>query len=218
MSAVISPPKREATTLADLVEQLGNIPLSRIRTNPPLGTADMKDMIRVEDSEEQCCELIDGVLVEKAMGYLESMLAGVILTALNNFVRPQNLGIVLGADGTLNILPRQVRIPDVSFIAWERFPDGKPPQVPVPSIAPDLAVEVLSPGNTTGEMQRKLRDYFQAGVRLVWYADLKSRTVTVYTGVDQSLVLTVENTLDGGDVLPGFELPLVELFGEAEAD
>jgi Uma2 family endonuclease len=216
MSAVILPPEKETATLADLVEQLGNIALSRIRTNPPLGTADVEDVIRVEDSGEQCCELVDGVLVEKAMGYLESMLAGVILTALNNFVRPQNLGIVLGADGTLNILPRQVRVPDVSFIGWERFPDGRPPQVAIPSIAPDLAAEVISPGNTTGEMQRKLRDYFDAGVRLVWYVDPKSRTVTVYTSVDQSSVLTVEDTLDGGDVLPGFELPLVDLFGSVE--
>ncbi len=204
--------------MAGLVEQLGNIALSRIRTNPPLGTADMEDVIRAEGGVGQCCELIDGVLVKKAMGYLESMLAGVILTALNNFVRPQNLGIVLGADGTLNILPRQVRIPDVSFIGWERFPNGRPLQVAIPSIAPDLAVEVISPGNTAGEMQRRLRDYFEAGVRLVWYVDPKSRSVTVYAGVDQSTVLSAENTLDGGDVLPGFELPLVELFGKIEAD
>ena len=216
MTAVSSPPAAEVGSLADLWAQLGNVPLSRIRINPPPGTATEEDVIRAEGHTGRCCELIDGVLVEKAMGYLESLLAGAILEALRRFVRPRNLGIVLGADGTLRILACQVRIPDVSFIRWERFPEGKLPRVPIPPVAPDLAVEVLSSGNTEAEMTRKLREYFEAGTILVWYVDPASRTVTVYTAPDRSLVLDGDATLTGGDVLPGFELPLRELFAETE--
>jgi Uma2 family endonuclease len=79
-----------------------------------------------------------------------------------------------------------------------------------------MAVEVLSEGNTVGEMRRKLRDYFQAGVRLVWYIDPATRTAEVYTAPEQRHVVTEQGILDGGDVLPGFRLPLGELFSRAE--
>ena len=148
------------------------------------------------------------------MGYLESLLSAAIIEALRGFVRPRNLGIVLGEAGTLRILPRQVRIPDVCFIRWDRFQGGRLPQVPIPSIAPDLAVEVLSSGNTEAEMERKLREYFEAGTELVWYVDPASRSVTVYTAADQSMVLDADATLTGGDLLPGFALSLRDLFAE----
>ena len=79
-------------------------------------------------------------------------------------------------------------------------------------LAPDLAVEVLSEGNTKGEMERKLKDYFFAGVRLVWYIDLKKRTAAVYTSPDEGATLTEDQSLDGGAVLPGFRLSLRKLF------
>ena len=110
-------------------------------------------------------------------------------------------------------MPGLVRIPDVAFISWERLP-GKVvvPDEAIPDLAPDLAVEVLSEGNTKEEMERKLKDYFFAGVRLVWYIDLKKRTAEVYTSPDQGVTLTEGQTLDGGEVLPGFRLPLRQLF------
>ena len=112
--------------------------------------------------------------------------------------------------------PGQVRIPDVCFISRDRFPGGKISDVPIPSLVPDLAVEILSPGNTPGEMVRKLRDYFNAGVRLVWYIDPRSRTANVYTALDKGQTLTEAGVLDGGEVLPGFQLPLQELFSGLE--
>ena len=81
---------------------------------------------------------------------------------------------------------------------------------------PDLVVEILSKGNTPKEMKRKLGEYFKAGVRLVWYVDPSKRTVTVYTAVDRSTVLHEDDTLDGGDVLPGFSLSIRDWFAEAE--
>lgn len=105
-----------------------------------------------------------------------------------------------------------VRIPDVSFVLWEHLPAQ---YGPIPPMAPDLAVEVLSESNTPAEMGRKLNEYFAAGTQLVWYFDLRARTVTVYTAPDQATVLDESQTLDGGNLLPGLLIPLRELFERA---
>ncbi len=203
-------------TIADVLAQLGGIPAHRIRAVPPPGMATEKDVLEAESRCGRICELIDGVLVEKTAGYYESLLAATLIRFLGDFVEKHKLGIVLGPDGTLKILPKQVRIPDVCVILWDRFPDHQLPSEPIPAIAPDLAVEVLSEGNTPGEMKRKKRDYFRAGVRLLWYLDAKSRTAEVYTGPDQCVLVGEDGLLEGGDVLPGFRLPLAELFARAE--
>ena len=71
----------------------------------------------------------------------------------------------------MRLFPGQVRIPDVAFISWKRYPKGKRRRGEIPTVAPDLVVEILSKGNTPKEMKRKLDEYFQAGVRLVWYVN-----------------------------------------------
>jgi len=199
-------------TLADLVERLGDIPLDRVRLQPPPGTATEQDII----DEDRLCELVDGVLVEKPMGLRESLLAGLILTYLRGFVDPRDLGLVTGPDGTFLLFPGLVRIPDVAFISWPRVPEGCVPEEAIPSIAPDLAVEVVSETNTPKEMARKRREYFDAGVLLVWMVDPKHRTVAVFTGPEESRTLDVTQTLDGGEVLPGFTLELSILFGDLD--
>jgi Uma2 family endonuclease len=90
------------------------------------------------------------------------------------------------------------------------------PNAPIPDLIPDLAVEVLSEGNTANEMRRKREEYFSAGVRLVWIVDPDERTVAIYTAPEECLVLEESQTLDGGDVLPGFVLPLSNLFSELD--
>lgn len=203
-------------TVEDLLERLGGIAPARIRIRPPLGTATEQDVLAMVGQEKRLCELVEGVLVEKAMGFRESILAISICGFLRAFVNPRNLGLVSGPDGMMRLFPGLVRIPDAAFAAWNRFPDGRVPAAPIPDLAPDLAVEVLSEGNTEGEMTRKRGEYFAAGVRLVWLVDPVARTVTVYTAPDQSNLLTEEETLDGGDVLPGFTLALRELFAELD--
>jgi Uma2 family endonuclease len=86
----------------------------------------------------------------------------------------------------------------------------------VPEIVPDLAVEVLSDGNTYAEMARKRREYFHAGVRQVWMVDINQRTVAVYHDITKYEVLNETQSLVGGDALPGFEVSLAELFGELD--
>lgn len=109
-------------TATDLVTRLGAIPLDRVRTNPPPGLATERDVIEIHDRENRLCELLDGSLLEKTMGSYESYLAVLICQVLVEFVQKRDLGIVLGADGMLRLAPGLVRIPDVSFIAWERLP------------------------------------------------------------------------------------------------
>jgi Uma2 family endonuclease len=216
MAVPLSPPP-PIETLADLLDRLGGIPLKRIRFRPSPGTATEADVLAaLALPRKQRCELVEGVLVEKAMGYRESALALFVAVTLDAFVRPRNLGLVTGEAGTVRLFAGLVRIPDVAFTSWDRLPGRRMPSEPIPTLAPDLAVEVLSPSNTRAEMERKRQDYFTAGVRLVWQVDPDARTVSVYTGVDTVTVLTTRDVLDGGHVLPGFALPLHALFAELD--
>lgn len=201
-------------TAADLVAHLGGIPLERIRMVPPPGTATEQDVTEADDHADRLCELIDGVLVEKTVGYKDSLVAMEVAYRLRRFLETHDLGIVLGEAGTLRIMPRQVRIPDVCFISWNRFPDRQLPPESIPDLVPDLAIEVLSKWNTEKEMARKLHDYFTAGVRLVWYIDPRTRSAKSYTAEEQVVEVAESQSLNGGDVLPGFELPLHELFAK----
>ena len=219
MSAILQEPdvREEIETLAELVERLGDIPLDRIRFHPAPGTATEDDVITaLEAPRKRICELIDGVLVEKAIGFGESVLTSWLISLLNAWVRPRNLGLVSSPDGTLRLWAGRVRIPDVAFTSWGRMPGRKRPSQPIPELSPDLAVEVLSLSNTYREMQLKLSDYFAANVRLVWIVDPELRTVEVHTGTAEMTLLREDDTLDGGDVLPGFSIPLAELFGELD--
>ncbi len=214
MTSLLTPPR--IRTLADLLERLGGIPADRVRFHPAPGTATEADVIEVERREDRLCELVDGVLVEKAIGFRESLLAAALCGILREFVVPRNLGLVSGADGMVRLFPGLVRIPDVAFVSWDRIPDRRVPESPIPDLAPDLAVEVVSESNTAAEMARKREEYFAAGVRLVWSVDPRSRTVTVHDAPGRFTVLDETATLDGGEVLPGFVMPLRGLFAEVD--
>ena len=217
MTTLLAPPQHAIQTIADLLERLGDIPPERIRFHPPPGTAKERDLIAVKDRENRTCELIDGVLVEKAVGIRKSLLAGLIGTVLRIFVDPLNLGLVLGADCALRLVPGLVRVPDVTFLAWGAIPGGRVPEEAIPQIAPTLAVEVVSKSNTPKEMARKRREFFAAGTRLVWMVEPRKRTVTVFTGPEQAVTLDDSQTLDGGEVLPGFSrCQACDLFAELD--
>src|SRR5262245_45327593 len=109
-------------TLADLLERFGPIPAARIRYDPPPGTASEQDVIALEARENRLFELVDGVLVEKVMGFYESYLAMRLGRFLLAFVEQHDLSIVAGAAGMLHLAPGLVRIPDVSFVSWARLP------------------------------------------------------------------------------------------------
>ena len=203
-------------TLADVRARLAGFPASRIRTYPRPARRPKKDVLEAEARTNRICELIDGTLVEKVMASLESMLALELAYFIRCFLAAHDLGLLAGGDGFLKILPGQIRAPDVSFIRWERFPGHKLPKATIFAVAPDLAVEILSKGNTAREMARKLREYFQAGVRLVWYIEPKSRTAGPTPPNMSGPEIGPNDSLLGGEVLPGFELPLAQLFARVE--
>jgi Uma2 family endonuclease len=203
-------------TVAELLDQLGGIPPERILMNPQPGHATEQDVLRLLDgANKRLCELVDGVLVEKGMGQYESRVAVVLIHFLETLLDKHDLGVVYGADGTLRLMPGLVRIPDVTFVSWERLPGHKLPSEPIPDLIPNLAVEVLSVSNTKREIDRKIGEYFRVGVQLVWVIDPPTRTAEVYTAPDQCTGLTENQSLKGGAVLPGFSLSLRRLFKRA---
>jgi Uma2 family endonuclease len=214
MATVLEPTlvEGQALTATALAERFGEIPLKRILFDPLPGTATVADAERIIETEGRLVELVDGVLVEKAMGAFEGVLACYLAHLLWDYLEEHDIGIAGGADTMLRILPKQVRIPDVAFIAWEKLPGRKFPRKRVPSLVPDLAVEVLSEDNSETEMDGKLHDYFTSGVQLVWYIDPEKHTVEVYTTPVLKTTLGENDVLRGGDVLPGLEIKLRAFF------
>lgn len=205
-------------TAEDLAAHLGDIPPSRIRFVLAPGTATKADLIAFHDREDSLFELIDGVIVEKAMGAYESAISSLPIEVLSEFVRRHKLGLVLGPDGMTEILPAQIRGPDAAFVSHARMPSLKVLESEAaPAIVPDLAVEILSPSNTRKEMDRKLADYFRAGVRLVWLIEPRARTAEAYTSPTRKKSIGIDGVLEGGKVLPGFSLKLKDLFARLPA-
>lgn len=207
-------------TLADVIDRLGGIPLDRVLWTPRPGTATEGDVLRLVDREpKRLVELVDGILVGKAMGQREGFLAATLIMFLMNHVRPRKLGVVGAPDTIMRLRAGQDRLPDVSFTAWANLPSDDAHLQRVGRYAPDLAVEILSEGNTRQEMTRKRREYFAAGTKLVWIIDPDARAVEVYADPRQPDLVTLlrdTDSLDGGAVLPGFSLPLADLFNDPQ--
>ncbi|CAA9383270.1 MAG: hypothetical protein AVDCRST_MAG64-804 [uncultured Phycisphaerae bacterium] len=198
---------------AEWLRSLGGVPLERVIFDPWPGTATEADLLRLVEGD-RLCELIDGTLVKKPAGLIASAVAMNLAAGLGYFVKRNNLGVVSGADSTLRMAATgRIRLPDLCFFARARLPNGVLPPVPVPTLAPDLAVEVLSEGNTTAEFDQKLREYFQSGTRLAWVIDPVPRTVAVYHAPGEPVrVLNENDVLDGEQVVPGFTMPVGDLF------
>lgn len=212
MATTLAPPE----TMADFLEHLGGISPARVWLKPAPGTAVEEDVERYKhrNGRKYLLELVEGTLVEKAVGQYESQLAMLLAIEIGIFLKQHSLGILIGADGGHRLDFGLVRMPDVAFLSKERLSHLKQRPAVVP-FAPDLAVEVISPGNTDKEMDRKLHEYFDAGVKLVWYVYPETQTVLVYRGMNQVRELTIDDTLDGEDVLPGFTLSIREWFSHA---
>jgi Uma2 family endonuclease len=191
---------------------LGGISPARICLNPPPGKATEKDLIRLQKKHGRLFELVEGTLVEKPVGIHEAFFAANISGYLFIYLRTNPIGRVYGADAMLQVLPGLVRLPDVSFLSADQVATLLEKHGPIGPFAPALAVEVLSPSNTTMEMERKRKEYFLGGTRLVWMVDESKRTVEVWTSPDDCVTLTEDDTLDGGDLLPGFRVALKDIF------
>jgi Uma2 family endonuclease len=171
-----------------------------------------EDLLRIPDGDHY--ELIDGRLREKHMGAESDEIGGLLLTHFNNFIRQRKLGRAYPSQTGFQCFankPKQVRMPDTSFVALDRLPDGRSPDGYI-TVAPDIAVEVISPNETYEEVEAKVADYRSAGVKLIWVISPKSRTVLVRRLDGTCAELDETGTLSGEDVLPGFTCAVSELF------
>ncbi len=159
-------------------------------------------------------ELVRGVpRVSEPPGGVHGRLAMKLGGRLDEHVTRLGLGTILVETGyVLERAPDTVRGPDVSFVSTTRLPPDRIPEQFIPG-APDLAVEILSPGDRWTEIEEKVADYLAGGARLVWLVDPRERQVTVRYPDRPPSVLTDRHILDGEDVVPGFTLDLAELFG-----
>ena len=187
-----------------------------------MGTAVLETRVTPEELLEMAdgdnFELVDGRLVERQMGWRASRIGGEILWLLKTHCRQQDLGWVAPADASYQCFPADpamVRKPDVSFIRRERLHEDEEPEGHCP-IAPDLAVEVISPNELYYEVEDKIADYFSAGVRLVWVVNPATRSVRVHRRDGTNSDLAETDELTGEDVLPGFRCRVSEIFRTPE--
>jgi Uma2 family endonuclease len=174
------------------------------------------DLLRMEDAVNY--ELVDGKLVERHMGMESSEIAARIVLLIGMFLRSESIGRLFGADASYQCFlkaPKKVRKPDVSFIRSERIPGGQLPTGHC-SFRPDLAVEVISPGDLAYEVEEKVAEYLEAGVPLVWIVNPPTRTVRIHRPKSSPggpiAELSGDDTITGEDVLPGFSCKVSEFF------
>ena len=184
-----------------------------VSTQPRLITA---DELLQHSSDFPRGELIRGVFCEMPPPGVEHNEVIMSLSAsLYNVVKANKLGRVLPGDTGVRVErdPDTVRAPDIAFFTAERMPlDDRIPGHA--EIVPDIAVEVVSPNDRVTAVNDKARMWIEAGVKLVWVAWPDRQTIEVHRPGDQSVVeLSGEQTLDGEDVLPGFSVPITEIFG-----
>ena len=158
-------------------------------------------------------ELVRGrLVVREPAGYEHGRVAARVLGRLAAHVYATACGELLAAETgfTLQRAPDTVRAPDVAFIRAGRAPARGTRGFP--ELAPDLAVEVRSPEDRRAEVAEKVADWIAAGTALVWVVDPEARTVVVHAAGESPCTLLESDTLRGGDLLPGFEVPVRELF------
>jgi Uma2 family endonuclease len=177
------------------------------------GPVTIEEFERLPDDASRL-ELVRGHVVrEPPAGFEHGGIAASITTCLTTYARQHALGRVVTDEPGFVLFddPPTVRAPDVAFVARDRLPAD--PRG-FPRLAPDLAVEIVSPSNTLVEIQEKVFDYLDAGTRLVWVVEPRGRTVTVYRSREEIGILMPSQEIDGGEVLPGFRVEVSELFAD----
>lgn len=177
------------------------------------------DLIALRD-DGKSYELVEGQLEEQAVSNLAGAVASKITVRLGAFAEANRLGEVFNAETLYRCIPRRpktVRKPDVSFIARDRLPKDWATSNSF-TIAPDLAVEVLSPNDLITRVHKKLREYQRAGVKLIWLIDPEQRFISVKHADGKAYDLQESDELTGEDVLPGFRCRVADLFPARASD
>ncbi len=179
-------------------------------TTTPLMTAE--DLFNLSNDGYRY-ELVDGVLIRTNQpGFAHAIVVAALIHVLRSFAVERTLGVVGGGGGfVFRRKPDRVYAPDVVFVRADRLPP-RDQREGFLELIPDFAAEVLSPSDTVSDVNAKMGVYLEAGVRLAWVVDPRRQGVTVWEPDRTGRVLAVGDELDGGDVLPGFRLPVADLF------
>jgi Uma2 family endonuclease len=161
-------------------------------------------------SDGQKYELVDGEIRVSPTGDRHGAVAAQLVALLVVFVKRNRLGHVMTGEAGFRLPSKNVRCPDVSFVAAGRFPNDLVPD-DFGDLAPDIAVEVLSPRDRPRYVLDKVGEYLEAGVRMVWVIDPRKERAVVYRSLSDVHELGADDALDGEDVLPGFRCPLREI-------
>jgi len=177
------------------------------------GTLQDESNVAVE-YERKGYELVQGNWAEKSMSNAAGIVEGHLMVAVGAFVRASRLGLVFSESAMYQMFaeqPKLVRKPDLSFVRNGRLEGDRAPTGKM-QLAPDLAVEVISPTDIAEGVETKLDEYLRAGVRLVWVVYVPTRQVWAYRTDGTARLYRTADILTGEDVLPGFMVPVAELF------
>lgn len=173
-----------------------------------------EELLEISTDTSRVYELRKGKLtIMSPAGSNHGKLALRIGARIQVFVEDNDLGETFAAETGFKVEtnPDTVLAPDASFVAKDRLPPGGTPAAFFPG-SPDLAVEVVSPGDLASEIQSKIQEWLVCGTKLIWIVEPKTRTVTIYRADGSAAILDDSETLDGEDVIPGFLMPLKALF------
>lgn len=170
---------------------------------------DFYRFVALPENRDRNFEFIAGEIVEVVSNNESSEAAADLMIYVGSYVKANNLGRMTGSDGGY-VINGEDYIPDAAFMSFKRQP-VRPNKVAYNPVAPDLAIEVLSPGNSAKDIATKIVNYMAAGT-VLWLVDLETETIDVWIPSQPVKRLRIGDILEGGDVLPGFTLPVSELF------
>ena len=174
------------------------------------GPATIQDLLKTPRDGRKY-ELVDGEIIVSPAGGRHSEIAGNILGLIWEFLQKNPIGKVYSSDVGIALPNGSVRSPDVTYISIAKLPGGHSPETFV-DVLPDLAVEVLSPSDSPKELGRKIGEFLENGVPMVWLVDPSQQTVTIYRSLTDTVRLTSQDTINADPVLPGFSASLSRFF------
>lgn len=174
------------------------------------GTATIEDLLRVPKNGMKH-ELVDGEIVVSPAGMRHSAVAVKIAGAILTFLEDHPIGEVYAADVGIILPDGNVRSPDVTFVSLGKLPGGQSPDT-FGAVIPDLAVEVISPSDSSRFVGEKIGEYLENGVPIVWLVDPRLKTITIYRSLQEAERLTATDTITAEPILPGFSCPISRFF------
>jgi hypothetical protein len=207
-----SPLPQPDWSIEQLCQHFGGVPADRILLDPAPGTATEEMLLHLDSKRGYPLELLDGVGIDRIPGFRASALTTQFLCRLMDFLSGDNRGIIIpGGKCPVRLRPGLVRLASFYFINWNSIPGGIIPNDPITDLIPDLVGDVISPWTSRTEMEWKQDQFFEAGTRLFGLLDLAEESIEVSTP-RRTLHLGPEETLTGGDGLPGFAIPVKDIF------